>query len=87
MEVVDAEVIFLNGFRWFKEMISWKGMLLLLGGKLVHSLAHKNNYSKDVCLLRDTSVVATSTFRVVFERNGKSDEVENISELALLGEI
>ena len=77
VEVVDAEVIFLNDFRWFKEMISWKEMLLLLGGQLVHSLAHKNNYSKDVCLLRDTSVVATSTFRVVFERNGKSDEVEN----------
>ena len=31
-----AEVIFLNYFRWSSEMISWKEMLLLLEGQIVH---------------------------------------------------
>ena len=35
VEVVDAKVIFLNDFRWCKEMISWKEMLLLLEGQPV----------------------------------------------------
>ena len=59
------------------QMFSWKEMLLLLEGQLVHFPSPKNHYSKDVCLLRDTSVVETFKSRVVFERNGKSDEVEN----------
>ena len=75
--VVDAEVIFLNDFRWCKEMISWKEMLLLLEGQPVHFSAPKNHYSNDVCLPSDTPVVVTSKSRVVFESNGKSDEVEN----------
>ena len=36
VEVVDAKVVFLNDFRWCKEMISWKEMLLLLEGQPVH---------------------------------------------------
>ena len=77
VKVVDAEMIFLSDFRWCKEMISWKEMLLLLEGQPVHFPAPKNHYWKDVCLLSDTPVVATSKSRVVFERNGKSGEVEN----------
>ena len=76
-EVVYAEVIFLNDFRWCKEIISWKEMLLLLESQPAHFPALKNHYSKDVCLLSDTPLVATSKSRVVCERNGKSDEVEN----------
>ena len=70
VEVVDAEVIFLSDFRLYKEMISWKEILLLLEGQPVHFPAPKNHYSKDVCLLSDTPVVATSKSLVVFERNG-----------------
>ena len=36
VKVVDAEVIFLSDFRWCKEMISWKEMLLLLEGQPFH---------------------------------------------------
>ena len=63
VEEVDAEVIFLNDFRWCNEMISSKEMLLLLEGQPVHFCAPKNHYSKDVCLLSDTPVVATSKSR------------------------
>ena len=55
MEVVDAEVTFLNEFRWCKEMMSWKEILLLLVGQRVHFPAPKNHCSKDVCLLSDIS--------------------------------
>ena len=58
-------------------MISSKEMLLLLEGQPVHFRAPENHYSKDVCLLSDTPMVATSKSWVIFERNGKSDEVEN----------
>ena len=77
MKVVDAEVIFLNNFRWWKEILSWKKMPLLLEGQLVRFPAPKNHYSKDFCDLSDILVVATSKSRVVFQRNGKSDEVDN----------
>ena len=43
----------------------------------VNVYTESNHYSKDVSLLTDIPVVATSKSRVVFERNGKSDEVEN----------
>ena len=52
-------------------------MLLLLEGQPVEFHALKNHYSKDVSLLSDTPVVAKAKSRVVFKRNGKSDEVEN----------
>ena len=77
VEVVDVEVIFLKNFRWCKEMISWKEMLLLLEGPPVHFPASKNNYSESVCLVSDTFVVATSSSHVGFESNRKSGEVEN----------
>ena len=77
VEVVDAEVTFLKDFRWCKEMICWKEMLLLLEDQPVHFPIPKNGYSKDVCLRNDTHVVATSKCWVVFERNKKSDELEN----------
>ena len=54
-------------------MISWKEMLLHLQDQPVHFPVPKNHYSKDVYLLSDTPVVATSKSWVVFERN----EVEN----------
>ena len=74
VEVVGAEVTFLNEFRWCKELISLMEMLLLLEGQPIQFHAPKNHYSKDVCLLSDTPVVGTAKSRVVFERNGKSDK-------------
>ena len=77
VESVESEVIFLNDFRWSKEMISWKELLLLLEGQPVHFIAPKNHFSKDVCLTRDTPVFATSIARVQFEKSGKTNDVEN----------
>ena len=77
LETVDAEIIFLNDFRWSKDMIAWKELLLLLEGQPVHFPAPKNLYTKDICLSQDTPVVATSKARITYERNGKSDDIEN----------
>ncbi len=60
VEAADAEFIFLNDFRWSKDMIAWKKLLLLLEGQPVHFPTPKNHYSKDICLTKDTPVVAAS---------------------------
>ena len=55
----NAEVIFLNDFRWSKEILSWKEMLLLLEGQTVHFPAPKSHFAKDICLDKDTPIFAT----------------------------
>ena len=37
----DADVIFLNDFRWSKQIIPWHDLLLMLEGQLVHLPAPK----------------------------------------------
>lgn len=56
----NAEIIFLNDFRWSREMIAWKELLLLLEGQTVHLPAPKNHYSKDISISTDTPILATS---------------------------
>ena len=56
----NAEIIFLNYFRWSSEMIAWKELLLLLEGQTVHLPSPKNHYSNDICINKDTPIVATS---------------------------
>ena len=55
-----AEVILLNDFRWSKELIEWKSLLLLLEGDQVNLPAPKNHFVTDVCINGDTPVFATS---------------------------
>ena len=55
-----AEIIFLNDFRWSKELIEWKSFLLLLEGDRVNLPAPKNHFSTDVCISEDTPIFATS---------------------------
>ena len=56
---VDSDIIFLNDFRWDREMISWADLLLLLEGQPVHFATPKNHFKEDACLLRDTPIFAT----------------------------
>ena len=45
----DAEIIYLNDFRWHPKIISWADLLLALEGDTVHLPAPKNLYNKSWC--------------------------------------
>jgi hypothetical protein len=55
-----AEIILLNDFRWSRELIEWKSLLLLLEGDRVNLPAPKNHFVTDVCVDSDIPVFATS---------------------------
>ena len=56
----NAEVIWLNEFRWSRELIAWKSFLVLLEGDQVNLPAPKNHFAKDVCIDTDVPVFGTS---------------------------
>ena len=72
----EAEVIFLNDFRWSPQVIPWHDLLLLLEGQLVHLPAPKSHFAKDMVFDRDTPIFATSKYPLVFVKNGMVDERE-----------
>jgi energy-coupling factor transporter ATP-binding protein EcfA2 len=73
----NAEVIFLNDFRWSPEILAWKDMLLLLEGQTLHLLAPKTHFAKDIVFDRDTPIFATSKGQIVFVgKGGCFDEKE-----------
>ena len=58
--VENAEVIFLNDFRWDSSVIPWKDFLLLLEGDDLHFSAPKTTYSEDIYFDKDTPIFATA---------------------------
>ena len=60
------EIIWLNDFRWSKELIEWKSFLLLLEGDTVNLPAPKNHYATDVCIDHDIPIFATSKDTIKF---------------------
>ena len=56
----DAEVIFLNDFRWHPKIIAWADFLQALEGDTVHLPTPKNVCSRDLELNKDTPFFATS---------------------------
>ena len=69
----DAEIIYLNDFRWHPKIISWADLLLALEGDTVHLPAPKNLSSHDVELNRDTPFFATSNAPIVLVKGGSID--------------
>lgn len=71
---VHKKIIFLNDFRWNKEVISWRDFLLLLEGEPVHLPTPRNHFRHDVCLEADTPIFATSIAPIVFKEsyNGRN---------------
>ena len=57
----EAEIVFLNDFRWSQQIIAWHDLLLMLDGQLVHLLAPKSHFAKDTVFDSDTPILATST--------------------------
>ena len=72
----QAEVIFLNDFRWSHQVISWNDFLLLLEGEDVHLPTPKSHFSKDVLFDKDSPIFATSKHERMLIRNGTIDERE-----------
>ena len=62
-----AEVILLQDFRFSKEVIAWKDLLLLLEGETVRLPAPKNHFSSDVVLDSDVPIFATSKCPIIYK--------------------
>ena len=70
----EAEIIFLNDYRYNPEQISWSDLLHLLEGVTVHLLAPVNHYAKDICVESDVPILATSVGPIC--RKGMNNEGE-----------
>ena len=73
----DKKVIWLNDFRWSKELIEWKSFLLLLKGDQVNLPAPKNHYATDVCIDHDIPIFATSEDTIKYHgpyKKGKNED-------------
>lgn len=69
----EAEIIFLNDFRWSPNVIAWADLLQALEGDVVHLPAPKNFYKRDLELSADTPFFATSDVPLVLIRGGCID--------------
>ena len=69
----DAEIIFLNDFRWHPKIIAWADFLQALEGDTVHLPAPKNVCSRDLELKKDTPFFATSDAPLVLIKAGAID--------------
>ncbi|KAJ8050579.1 hypothetical protein HOLleu_03834 [Holothuria leucospilota] len=72
----DAEVLFLNDFRWSAQIIPWHDMLLLLEGQMVHLPAPKTHFTRDIVFDKDTPIFATASHQFVYVRGGEVDSRE-----------
>ena len=73
-----AEIIWLNDFRWTRELIEWKSLLLLLEGDRVNLPAPKYHFATDVCIDSDVPIFATSKdvikYRGSYNAEDKSED-------------
>lgn len=69
----EAEILFLNDFRWSPNIIAWADLLQALEGDVVHLPAPKNFYRRDIELSADTPFFATSDAPLVLIRGGCID--------------
>ena len=85
MGVEEAEIIFLNDFRWSPTTIAWADFLQALEGDTVHLPAPKNFCRRDIELKSDTPFFATADAPPVLIKGGSIDWVstEMMSEVAL----
>ena len=69
----EAEIIFFN-YRYNHEQIEWDDLLRLLEGATVHLPAPMNHFAKDICIVSDVPIFATSIGPI--RRKGRNDEGE-----------
>ncbi len=61
-----ASILILQDFRWSKDSIAWKDLLLLLEGETVKLPAPKNFYAEDIVMDGDVAIFATSKVPVLY---------------------
>ena len=72
----EAEVAFLNDFRWTSETIEWNVFLLLLEGATVHLPRPKNQYPEDMTIERSNTIPFFATSKVPIRYPDASDLFE-----------
>lgn len=72
----NAEIIFLNDFRWSPQVIAWHDLLLLLEGQQVNLPAPKSHFAKDVTLTGGTPIFCTNKRPLVYIKNRCIDDWE-----------
>ena len=76
--VEEAEIIFLNDFRWSERIIPWQDLLRLLEGDKIHIATPKTQFAQDIILEKDTPIFCTGPSRIrKFSRDGDVNEVES----------
>ena len=73
MGVDEAEIIFLNDFRWDPKIIAWADFLQALEGDTVHLPAPKNICKRDIELATDIPFFATSDAPIILIKGGSID--------------
>ena len=74
MGVDEAEIIFLNDFRWDPKIIAWADFLQALEGDTVHLPAPKNICKRDIELAADIPFFATSDAPIILIKGVRSTE-------------
>ena len=73
--IENAEVVWLNDFRWKPSLIPWCELLQVLEGDTVHFPAPKNVMTKDIILDKNTPFFATSDAPLALIKGGTIDEI------------
>jgi len=72
----EAQIMFLNDFRWCQQIIAWHDLLLLLEGELVHLPAPKTHFSRDLVISGTIPIFATSKQQLIYIKGSMMDDRE-----------
>ena len=67
MGAEKASVLILQDYRWSKESIAWKDLLLFLQGETVKLPAQKNFYAEDVVIDSNVVIFATGKAPITYK--------------------
>ena len=73
------EVILLQDFRYSKQCIAWKDLLLFLEGEKVKLPAPKNNFCIYVVINTDVPIFATENDKITFRGPFKMEDSREIN--------
>ena len=76
VSAAEAEVVFLDDFRWSPQIFPWHDLLLSLEGQEVHLPARKTHYKQDISFKGDTPIFCTAKDELSYVRGGVLDKRE-----------
>jgi hypothetical protein len=76
--IEEAEIIFLNDFRWSERILPWQDLLRLLEGDKIHIATPKTHFAQDIILEKDTPIFCTGPSRIrKFSRDDDVNKIES----------